>query len=73
MFVFHFSTVCYNHKLTIPLSASWAWKQPVDFFNDMSMTSASHMARSILTVTPLPIGTVPLAGVAIKERPGFAS
>jgi hypothetical protein len=41
------------------------------FFNYISMTPASDMAPNILTVTPLPVGKVPLAGVPFNERPKF--
>lgn len=46
------------------------------FFNEVSMTPASDMAPSMLNVTSLPVGTIPLACVPLKERPnltGYAS
>jgi hypothetical protein len=38
------------------------------FFNDMSMTLASDIAPNMVTVTPLPVGTILLAGVPFKDQ-----
>jgi hypothetical protein len=38
-------------------------------FVDISITPACDMAPKIVIVTPLAVGTMPLAGVPFRERP----